>query len=60
MTPNGKAHEALMRKVYRDVGLNSRETAFVDVSTYEYQKDLRDLANVPASATEQVVLLGTS
>lgn len=31
MTPNGKAHEMLMRKVYLDAGLDPRNTAFVEV-----------------------------
>lgn len=31
MTPNGKSHEALMRKVYLEAGLDPRETAFVEV-----------------------------
>lgn len=31
MTPNGKSHEALMRKVYRDAGLDPRHTVFVEV-----------------------------
>ncbi|KAF5689873.1 polyketide synthase [Fusarium denticulatum] len=30
VTPNGTAHEALMRKAYRDVGLDPKETAFVE------------------------------
>lgn len=32
MTPNGAAHERLMRKVYADAGLWPGETAFVEVS----------------------------
>ena len=31
MTPNGKAHEALIRRVYLDAGLDPNETAFVEV-----------------------------
>jgi acyl transferase domain-containing protein len=31
MQPHGKAHEALMRKVYHDAGLDPRDTAFVEV-----------------------------
>ena len=31
MTPNGKSHEALMRKVYLDAGLDPGDTAFVEV-----------------------------
>ena len=31
MAPNGKSHEALMRKIYLDAGLNPRDTAFVEV-----------------------------
>jgi acyl transferase domain-containing protein len=30
MTPNPKSHEALMRKVYLDAGLNPSDTAFVE------------------------------
>nr|ALQ33027.1 putative polyketide synthase [Fusarium subglutinans] len=30
VTPNGTAHEALMRQAYRDVGLDPKETAFVE------------------------------
>ncbi|KAH7195357.1 polyketide synthase [Fusarium oxysporum] len=30
VTPNGAAHEALMRKAYRDVGLDPKDTAFVE------------------------------
>ncbi|OCL02964.1 putative polyketide synthase [Glonium stellatum] len=30
MAPNGKAHEALMRKVYRDAGLDPGHTGFVE------------------------------
>ncbi|KAF5575127.1 polyketide synthase [Fusarium pseudocircinatum] len=30
VTPNGTAHEALMRKAYRDVGLDPKDTAFVE------------------------------
>ena len=32
MTPNSKSHEALMRKVYADAGLNPELTGFVEVS----------------------------
>lgn len=32
ITPNGAAHEALMRKAYHDVGLDPKDTAFVEVS----------------------------
>lgn len=39
VTPNGAAHEALMRKAYRDVGLDPKDTAFVEVSYY--RMDLR-------------------
>lgn len=43
VTPNGVAQEALMRKAYRDAGLDPRETAFVEVSkppinTYDANK----------------------
>ena len=31
MAPSGEAHEALMRKVYKDAGLDPSETAFVEV-----------------------------
>jgi len=31
MTPNSQSHEALMRKVYADAGLDPAETAFVEV-----------------------------
>ena len=31
MTPNSKSHEAMMRKVYADIGLNPALTAFVEV-----------------------------
>ena len=31
MSPNGKSHEALMRKVYLDAGLDPQDTAFVEV-----------------------------
>jgi acyl transferase domain-containing protein len=31
MSPNAEAHEALMRQVYEQAGLNPRETAFVEV-----------------------------
>ncbi|KAF2788729.1 putative polyketide synthase [Melanomma pulvis-pyrius CBS 109.77] len=31
--PNGKAHEALMRKVYRDCGLDPGDTAYVECHT---------------------------
>jgi acyl transferase domain-containing protein len=31
MSPNAEAHEALMRQVYDQAGLNPRETAFVEV-----------------------------
>ena len=31
MTPNGKSHEALMRKVYAEAGLNPALTGFVEV-----------------------------
>jgi acyl transferase domain-containing protein len=31
MSPSTQAHEALMRKVYRQAGLDPRETAFVEV-----------------------------
>ncbi|KAF5553596.1 polyketide synthase [Fusarium napiforme] len=30
VTPNGASHEALMRKAYRDVGLDPQDTAFVE------------------------------
>ncbi|KAG4293295.1 hypothetical protein FPRO06_12783 [Fusarium proliferatum] len=30
VTPNGAAHEALMRKAYRDFGLDPKDTAFVE------------------------------
>ena len=30
MAPNGEAHEALMRKVYQDAGLDPRDTGFVE------------------------------
>ncbi|KAJ2896892.1 putative polyketide synthase [Zalerion maritima] len=30
LTPNGEAHEELMRKVYRDAGLDPKDTAFVE------------------------------
>nr|ALQ32976.1 putative polyketide synthase [Fusarium sp. NRRL 25184] len=30
VTPNGAAHEALMRKAYRDVGLDPKDTAFIE------------------------------
>ena len=33
MMPNGDAHEALMRKVYNDAGLDPCKTAFVEVSS---------------------------
>lgn len=44
MTPNGAAHESLMRKVYADAGLPPHETAFVEVSPYWYysRRPLRD------------------
>jgi acyl transferase domain-containing protein len=32
MAPNGSAQEALMRKVYRDSGLDPAETAYVEAS----------------------------
>ena len=32
MQPNGESHEMLMRKVYRDAGLDPNCTAFVEVS----------------------------
>jgi acyl transferase domain-containing protein len=32
MTPNSKSHEALMRKVYADAGLDPTLTAFVEAS----------------------------
>lgn len=32
VTPNGAAHEALMRKAYRDIGLDPKDTACVEVS----------------------------
>ncbi len=32
MQPNGESHETLMRKVYRDAGLDPSLTAFVEVS----------------------------
>lgn len=32
MTPNSKSHEALMRKVYKDAGLDPALTGFVEVS----------------------------
>ena len=31
MAPNGDSHEALMRKVYQNAGLDPRETGFVEV-----------------------------
>lgn len=31
LSPNGKAHEAMMRKVYHDAGLDPGDTAFVEV-----------------------------
>jgi acyl transferase domain-containing protein len=31
LTPNSSAHEALMRKVYADIGLDPGRTAFVEV-----------------------------
>ena len=31
MTPNGESQEALMRKAYRDAGLDPKDTAFVEV-----------------------------
>lgn len=36
VTPNGAAHEALMRKAYRDVGLDPKDTAFVEVSCHPW------------------------
>lgn len=35
MTPNGKSHEALMRKVYLDAGLDPGDTVFVEVSLWQ-------------------------
>ena len=32
LSPNGKSHELLMKKVYQDAGLDPAETAFVEVS----------------------------
>lgn len=32
MAPNGDSHEALMRKVYQDAGLDPRDTGFVEVN----------------------------
>jgi acyl transferase domain-containing protein len=32
ITPNGAAQEALMRKTYQDVGLDPKDTAFIEVS----------------------------
>jgi len=34
LSPNGAAQEALMRKVYRDAGLDPADTAFVEVSLF--------------------------
>jgi acyl transferase domain-containing protein len=32
MAPNGKSHEALIRRVYSEAGLDPRDTAFVEVT----------------------------
>lgn len=34
LAPNGASHEALMRKVYGDIGLDPGKTAFVEVRLY--------------------------
>ena len=36
MSPNGRSHEVLMHKVYKDVGLDPGQTAFVEVRSLHH------------------------
>ncbi|CVL08427.1 uncharacterized protein FPRN_13238 [Fusarium proliferatum] len=47
VTPNGAAHEALMRKAYRDFGLDPKDTAFVEGLHFVREREF--LENVEAS-----------
>lgn len=42
MMPNGEAHAALVRKVYKEAGLDPCKTAFVEVRIYSLHLVCRD------------------
>ena len=46
LTPSSESHEALMRKVYLDAGLDPGETAYVEVSRRRNSIAGRDITNV--------------
>jgi acyl transferase domain-containing protein len=48
IVPNGVAHEALMRKAYHDVGLDPKDTSFLEVS-HPHLTCLKDSLTKPVS-----------
>jgi acyl transferase domain-containing protein len=48
VTPNGVAQEALIRKAYADVGLDPKDTAFVEVSSRSHRRSRNILTRFPS------------